>query len=168
MIQTFTGLMVDPLVLKPSDIAIEDIAHSLALQCRYMGHCAGFYSVAEHCLYVSAQLRVWGCDAQTRLEGLLHDASEAYLLDVPRPLKQSDVFEQYRKVEAEVESVIAVRFALADPMKRRVREADMTVYDAEQTIIRHHGGHMTPDDAEARFLKTFEQLDSKRDDDTLQ
>ena len=81
-IETFTGKKFHYLSPEPGEICIEDIAHALALTCRFGGHCREFYSVAEHS-YRVAQL-VAGRD---KLSALLHDAHEAYLHDVPRPIK---------------------------------------------------------------------------------
>lgn len=78
--QTFTGFAFWPCDPVPDELSIEDIAHSLALQCRFAGHCRTHYSVAEHCVRVS-----W--ITPKPLAGLLHDAQEAYLVDVPRPIK---------------------------------------------------------------------------------
>ena len=81
---TATGRWVNPMALKADDVCIEDIAVSLSHQCRFGGHCMQFYSVGEHSLNVAGM----STDHATKLLGLLHDATEAYLIDVPRPYKQ--------------------------------------------------------------------------------
>lgn len=80
-IQTASGRMVFPTGPDPQQICIEDIAHSLALQCRFNGHCREFYSVAQHSVIVSLNCR------RFPLLGLMHDAAEAYVGDVVRPIK---------------------------------------------------------------------------------
>jgi 5'-deoxynucleotidase YfbR-like HD superfamily hydrolase len=82
-IETYTGKFVNPLKLKSEDIDIKDIAHALSLTCRFNGHCKEFYSVGEHSIRVSGLLK--GLDNQ--LTGLLHDATEAYMADIARPVK---------------------------------------------------------------------------------
>jgi hypothetical protein len=124
-IQTFTGRMVDPLNLTPDQVVIEDIAHALAMQCRFNGHCLKFYSVAEHCLHVSRL-----CPPEHRLWGLLHDASEAYLTDVPSPVKS--VMEEFKRHEQAVHTVIAQRFQLPWPMPEAVTQADRWLLAAER------------------------------------
>jgi hypothetical protein len=86
-IETFTGRFVD--TRNPSDesIVLEDIAHALANICRYGGHCQPFYSVAEHAVFVSKRLERQGEARPVQLAGLHHDDAEAYLGDIPRPLK---------------------------------------------------------------------------------
>ena len=76
--------------LHPDDVNIVDIAHSLAMQCRFTGHTKVFYSVAQHSVLVSKLLERRGCDHATVLWGLMHDAAEAYLVgDVATPVKKS-------------------------------------------------------------------------------
>lgn len=105
-IQTYTGKSVYPLgVLKLEDVDIRDIAHSLALQCRWRGHCKTFYSIAEHSVHVSKEI-----DNRFALEGLLHDAAEAYLGDTPSPIKH--LIPQLKKSEKYIMSIIAERFNL--------------------------------------------------------
>ena len=84
---TFTGKRIDVLRVKADDICIEDIAHSLALQCRFNGHCPRFYSVAEHSVRVSELCEKIGYGREDCLMALLHDAAEAYLGDIIRPVK---------------------------------------------------------------------------------
>lgn len=105
-IRTFTGILVDPVHLRPEDVRIEDIAHALSNQCRFSGHCFPRYSVAEHSVRVMKKCQL------DPLSALLHDASEAYLVDLPRPLKYHPEFKFYKVVEAHVEGVIAERFGL--------------------------------------------------------
>src|ERR1019366_9954250 len=81
-IRTYSGVRFKPLDPDPA-VGISDIAHALANQCRFGGHSSAFYSVAQHSVRVSEI-----CAAEDALWGLLHDASEAYLVDVPAPLKQ--------------------------------------------------------------------------------
>jgi len=91
-IQTFTGKKFYPFAPIVDDICIEDIAHSLSLICRFNGHCRCFYSVAQHSSYVSVlagnyqEKNIKGF-RDAAMIGLLHDAAEAYLGDIPSPIK---------------------------------------------------------------------------------
>lgn len=119
--QTFTGKQAWPLDMRPEDIFIVDIAHSLAMQCRFAGHCLRYYSVAEHSVLVADWLLdQYGKEAA--LWGLLHDASEAYLVDVPRPVKP--FLPGYRDAERAVMRAVCERFGLPAEMPSCVHEAD--------------------------------------------
>jgi 5'-deoxynucleotidase YfbR-like HD superfamily hydrolase len=87
-VTTVSGREVYPHAPDPSQIVIEDIAHALSLLCRYAGHTKEFYSVAQHSVLVSDLLAL-NRDTAGRyaLPGLLHDAAEAYLIDLPQPVK---------------------------------------------------------------------------------
>jgi hypothetical protein len=87
------------------DVCIEDIAHSLSLQCRFAGHVREFYSVAQHSVLVS-----YACIPEDARWGLLHDAAEAYLVDLPRPVKKSVM--GYKEAETAVLGSIALHFGL--------------------------------------------------------
>lgn len=113
-IRTFTGKLVDPVHLTLDDICIEDIAHSLSNQCRFSGHVRRFYSVAEHSVRVMKKCSI------DPLAALLHDASEAYLVDLPRPLKYHPEFQFYKVVEAHVSGCIEEKFGLT--MLPEIRE----------------------------------------------
>jgi len=80
---TYTGKSFNLLEPKPEMVCIEDIAHSLAYQCRYTGHSRGFYSVAQHCVLMAENTDLPG----DPLQKLLHDADEAYIGDIARPWK---------------------------------------------------------------------------------
>jgi len=98
---TYTGKCIDVLNFQPQDICIEDIAHSLSMICRYVGHVRFFFSVAYHSVLVSEL-----CTPQQKLAALLHDASEAYLSDIASPLKETPVFAEYRALEYKIQSMI--------------------------------------------------------------
>lgn len=123
-LQTFTMRQVYPLDLRPEDVAIEDIAHALSLQCRFAGHTRGHYSVGQHSLHVAEYLRDRGEPAPVVLWGLLHDASEAYLTDIPRPLKRLPAFAFYREAERRALATICDRFGLPTGEPPVVKYAD--------------------------------------------
>lgn len=116
-IQTFTGRKFWPLDPEPGDVDARDIAHGLSLQCRFGGHVREFYSVAEHSVRVSLE-----CPPELALCGLMHDASEAYLVDVPRPIKP--YLAGYGAAEERLMRVIADKFGFPWPMPEPVRRAD--------------------------------------------
>lgn len=112
--QTFKGKRFDPFDPNPALIDIEDIAHSLSSICRYGGHSNRFYSVAEHSVLVAEYLLATWCDRKLALAGLLHDAAEAYMGDIPRPIKYRPEFAFYREAEARLDAMIFERFGLAE------------------------------------------------------
>lgn len=109
-IMTQSGRQFFPLEPRLEDVTIADIAHALGAVNRYNGHTRVPYSVAQHSVLVSRELRPDG--PAVALLGLLHDASEAYLGDVPRPLKRLPAFAEYRAAEARLEAVIYRAFGL--------------------------------------------------------
>lgn len=126
--QVYTGRQFWTLDPRPEDIDIHDIAHALALQCRYGGHCESFYSVAEHSVLVS-----YVVPPELALIGLLHDATEAYCVDVPRPLKVA--LSEYKDIEDRIWRAIATRFGLPLKMPQAIKDADNAVLLAEQQQI---------------------------------
>lgn len=86
-IRLASGLYVDPFDVPLADIKVSDIAHGLSMQCRFAGHVRSYYSVAEHSVYVARQLQRQHGDPRLSLFGLLHDAEEAYMPDMVRPIK---------------------------------------------------------------------------------
>jgi uncharacterized protein len=126
-IQTYTGKQFWPLEPRLEDIDIRDIAHALSNLCRYGGHVEKFYSVAQHCVLVSQVV-----PREHALRGLLHDASEAYLIDVPRPIKRSEGMEAYRIAEKRLEAAIYERFGLSAEDPKCIKTADNQLLRTEQ------------------------------------
>ena len=125
-IQTYSGRRFNPTKPNPSAIVIQDIAHALSMQCRFSGHCREFYSVAQHCVLVSHI-----CNSEDALWGVLHDASEAYLVDVPRPLKHSGKFQAYLEMEEVMQRAICERFGLSPVEPASVKRADKILLSTE-------------------------------------
>lgn len=161
-----SGAWLDLLDPASSDFTIDDIAHGLAHTCRYAGQADGFYSVAEHSLLVSETA------VGHELAGLLHDAAEAFIGDVTRPLKQ--LLPEYKRIEAAIETEIFARFGIenVDPA---VKRADLEVLAAEQAQIMPEGTdswaadagveaakvvveRLAPSVAKHRFLERYERL----------
>ena len=118
--QTATGRQFWPLAPRPEDVCAADIAHALSNLCRYGGHCRRFYSVAEHSVLVARHV-----PREHRLWALLHDAAEAYLVDVPRPIKPH--LRGYATAERRLMRVICKRFGLPLEMPREVKAADNAI-----------------------------------------
>jgi len=109
----------------PEQIVIEDIAHALAHQCRFAGHTLRFYSVAEHCCLLSDR-----ADDEYKFTALMHDASEAYMLDFPKPLK--NLFRSYVLMEESLMSTIAAKFGFEYPLPPQVKNLDLAILSDER------------------------------------
>jgi hypothetical protein len=116
-IETFTGTKIYPLSPNIKDIHIEDIAHALSLICRYNGHCSSYYSVAQHSVYVSDIVA-----PEFALQGLLHDAAEAYIGDVPRPIKK--MIPMFGDIERVCMSTISRKYSLPQAFDESIWVAD--------------------------------------------
>ena len=165
-IQTYTGKQFYPGDPRPEDIDIIDIAHALSHQCRFNGHCLRFYSVAEHSVRVSRIL-----PADLSLWGLLHDAAEAYMADLPRPVKAQ--FPEFRDLEDQLLHRIVDHYGLPWPMPQAVHEADNTLlateardlmapppapWNLDAEPIDETIQPLSQEAAKAAFLERFEEL----------
>jgi hypothetical protein len=169
-IETYSGARFHPLAPRPAEVYLHDIAHALSLLCRFGGHCSKFYSVAQHSVGVSLL-----CSPENALWGLLHDASEAYLTDVPRPLKHSITMQAYRVAEHAVMDAICEYFKLPLEEPQEIKNADNTMLRREAYDLMPGRGHnyscfagvplpagrivpASPRKAEALFLRRYVEL----------
>ncbi len=171
-LQTFRGIEFYPLDPRVEEIDIFDIAHALSNLCRFGGHSSHFYSVAEHSIRVSGLL-----PPELKLGGLLHDATEAYLVDVPRPIKR--FLDNYTHIEDRLADCISKRFSrfglpLLDFKDPQIKTADNTMLMTEAAQLL--GPHpkpwgmedikpldikiecLSPAIAKLRFIDTFTTL----------
>ncbi|CAN5279764.1 hypothetical protein BH11PSE5_BH11PSE5_30820 [soil metagenome] len=164
-----SGYYFDFLNPAGSVLLIDDIAHGLSLCCRFAGQCREFYSVAEHSVFVSSLV-----EPRHAYAALMHDAAEAFIGDVTRPLKS--LLPQYKAIERAVEAAIFERFKV--DMARStsvVKEADLRALAAEQAMLmpshddqwpilagidvpRMPESRMGPEEAEAAFLARYEEV----------
>jgi 5'-deoxynucleotidase YfbR-like HD superfamily hydrolase len=135
-IQTVSGRRVNPFALAASDIDLDDIAQALANQCRFGGHCRRFYSVAQHSCLVADLVRGQGGDATDALWALLHDAGEAYLSDLPHPLKHFSEFGRlYREAEEKLQEAIIQHFRLPADAPAALLSADRALLATERRAL---------------------------------
>lgn len=137
--QTYSGRQFWPLDPRPEDIDLDDIAHALSRICRYGGHVHGFYSVAEHCVQLS---RWFTDDRDLALWALMHDAAEAYVGDMVRPLKHH--MPAFQEAEDRILAAIAVRFDLPHReglIPAAVHEADNRILLDERAALLTHTEH---------------------------
>lgn len=122
---TYTGIRMYPASPKPEDFYIEDIAHALSMMTRANGHFKEFYSVAQHSVACSLEACAMGYSKRIQLACLLHDASEAYISDITRPVKQ--LLPKYKEIEERLQNMIWEKW-LGSPLSeeecRQVFEID--------------------------------------------
>jgi len=161
------GTYLDLLQPEACDFTIEDIAHGLSNVCLFAGQCEPFYSVAEHSVHVSRLV-----PAEHAFAGLMHDAAEAFIGDISKPLK--DLLPEYRVIEHHMETVVLGRFGLTLPLPPEIKEADIVMLATEQRAImknrddwNHTHGRQpadlkiecwTPAAAKQAFLDRFHEL----------
>lgn len=135
---TYLGHRFYPLEGRIDRIHLEDIAHGLAYQCRFNGQTSEFYSVAQHSMMVADI--VSRAHPELRLPALLHDASEAYLGDVVKPLKA--LLPEYKGIEERVERIVAEAFGVMELFDPRIhaiiKRADMVALATEKRDLMPH------------------------------
>jgi hypothetical protein len=142
-IELCNGDLIDPYTVRCFDI--NAVAHSLSLTCRFGGQCSHFYSVAQHSLLVAAIMADRGGDP---MEGLLHDASEAIMLDMPTPLKQR--LEDYKELEHDIGKRMRKFFFVSDKTKDCARADKLALFIEAYDLIPSKGASF-PDEEGMRM-----------------
>jgi len=156
-IRTYTGIYINVFEPTIDMINIEDIAHALSHQCRFGGHLPQFYSVAQHS-YLCAGL----ASNEDKLQALLHDASEAYLMDIPRPIKQG--LTNYKEIEDRLMHLIAGKFGFDYPLSHPVKEIDEYMLQWEwNSLMLNQNTYPKmqcwfPSESKSKFLNLFKEL----------
>lgn len=169
--QTACGGALPLIGVQARHIDWRDVARGLALTCRFAGQMRDcrVYSVAQHSVLVARALPV-----ELRPWGLLHDASEAYLVDVPRPVKP--FLAGYKEAEEAIERAVAEAFGLVWPMPAEVKRVDNAILadEAAQIMVSPPRGWCliepalgididpwSPQTAKRKFLEAFHEIESK-------
>lgn len=115
---------------QPESICIEDISRALGNLCRFTGHCR-YYSVAEHSIHcLRLAQRLYPGNEELQFAALMHDAVEAFVTDLPKPLK--NMCPSYREIEARVEAVIAEKYQISSEWHKQVKEIDLMMLKTEK------------------------------------
>ena len=171
LIQLYSGRYFSPFDPREEDILIQDIAHHLSNICRFTGAVTRFMSVAQHSVHVSYLV-----PQKHALQALLHDASEAYLCDLPKPIKELPDMEPYRKAEDNLQRLIFRRFKVPEEMHPSVHKADMRALATEfrdlmanYPLSKLYGKPdkdtivpLTPTRANQLFMTRYHELTAKR------
>ena len=177
-IQTSSGRWFNPFEPDPEQIDPDDIARALANVCRFGGHTRAFYSVAQHSVIVSELVEARGGDVEDVFAALMHDATEAYLGDMPHPIKhRSPLGAAFKEAENRLEAVLQARFAIkADvPEIKRVDRALLATERGAFSSISWDWPELegvealdlelvawSPDEAARRFSERYAELDARR------
>lgn len=168
MMQTYSGRMFDFYAVSPDMICITDIAHALSMCCRYNGHCNDFYSVAEHCVLGAKYIE----DKELAKWFLLHDASEAYVSDVPLPIKQhmNEFIEAEDAIIASVMSKYGLPTRMPDEVKlidrcmayiempQLFKEVKFQIPEVPSKMKEIQLRCWSPKEVEREYIKMFEEL----------
>jgi hypothetical protein len=177
-LQTVSGRWVNPFDPDLGQLDAGDIARALANQCRFGGHSRVFYSVAQHCVIVSHVVEERGGDIEDAFAALMHDAGEAYLGDMPHPIKhRSALGAAFREAEARLEEAIRERFKIK-PDVPVVKMVDRALLAAERRAFSSEAWHWpeledvepldleltawSPDEAADEFAKRYAELEARR------
>jgi 5'-deoxynucleotidase YfbR-like HD superfamily hydrolase len=177
-LQTVSGRWVNPFDPDPDQLDAADIARALANLCRFGGHCRAFYSVAQHSVIVSRLVEQRGGDAEDAFAALMHDATEAYLGDMPHPLKhRSPLGAAFKAAEADLELTIRARFRIKADVPE-IKRADRALLATERRAFSAESWHWpelegvepldfeltawSPDDAARAFAERYAELDARR------
>lgn len=167
--QIYSGEKFWPLDPKPEEVDINDIAHSLAFQCRFNGHSNSFFSIAQHSVFVSKIV-----PPEQALAGLLHDAAEAYTGDMVSPLKKN-LPPEFKEIEKEIDKAISEHFGIKNINHIEIKRADKIALFTEMRDLMKkphskwddvdsYNPHpnkivpLGPEEAEKEFLERFKEL----------
>jgi uncharacterized protein len=177
-LQTVSGRWVNPFDPDPDQLDAGDIARALANQCRFGGHSRVFYSVAQHSVIVSELVEQRGGDAEDVFAALMHDASEAYLGDMPHPIKhRSSLGAAFKAAEDHLEAALRERFGIKAHVPE-IKRADRALLATERRAFSGEGWHwpelegvepleleltaLAPDEAAQAFAQRYAELDARR------
>ena len=170
-LQTVSGRRVNPFDPDPGQLDPDDIARALANVCRFGGHARAFYSVAQHSVIVSELVEQRGGDTEDAFAALMHDATEAYLGDMPHPIKhRSPLGAAFKAAEEHLERAINERFRIK-PLDRALLATERRIFSTISWEWPELDGvapldleidPWLPDRAREEFTRRYERLAAQR------
>jgi hypothetical protein len=177
-LQTVSGRRLNPFEPELDQLDPGDIARALGNLCRFGGHSRVFYSVAQHSVIVSELVEQRGGDAEDVFAALMHDASEAYLGDMPHPIKhRSPLGAAFKTAEEHLEQAIRERFRIKANVPE-IKRADRALLATERRVFSTENWHWPeldgvepldlelrawpPEEASAAFARRYAELDARR------
>lgn len=152
-LNTYSGIRFYPLDPASEDIKMIDIAHALSLTCRFNGHCKSFYSVAQHSLFCATEAQLRGYSPVVQLACLLHDASEAYISDITRPVKK--YLSEYKQIEKNIQDAILRTYGVPE----LTCEAEAIIKMIDDAMLGYEGKILLGDN----FYKSQYELEGEYD-----
>jgi hypothetical protein len=173
-----SGRFVNPFDPDPEQLDVEDIARALGNLCRFGGHSRVFYSVAQHSVIVSELVEQRGGDVEDVFAALMHDATEAYLGDMPHPIKhRSPLGAAFKDAEDQLEAVIRERFGIKADVPE-IKRADRALLATERRVFSGENWHWpeldgvepldleltawSPAESAEAFARRYAELDARR------
>lgn len=155
--RTYTGKYIDVFDMSIEDFDIVDIAHSLSLSARWNGHTKEHYSIAEHSIWMAERAET----LEEKMECLIHDATEAYIVDVPTPIKRR--LPQYLEVEEKLNKLICEKFNVNYPFTKNLKKLDREALEFEwnNKVLNNNFKSLTPEQAKIKFLELFLHLENQ-------
>lgn len=150
---TYSGEHFDLINPQVEQVKLVDIAHALSLECRFAGHTRYFYSVAQHSLLGAYKMREDGLSDRLQLLFMLHDATETWYRDIPRPLKA--LLPEYVELEAKAEKVVWEAFCIEEPT------------EDEWAIVKHYDNMMLSNEI-PKLMPNPEEFDTEIRDDGIE
>lgn len=175
-ISTYSNIQFWPLEPKNEEVKIVDIAHALSMLCRGNGHLKHFYSVGQHSIYCALEAKNRALSTRIQMACLLHDASEAYLSDVTRPVKS--LLPEYLKIEEKLQTFIYEKFKLDSLTEEELNQMkkiddDILLYELKVLMgidrtegkknlsTEYDSSFKMMNEIEEEFLNLFKELESK-------
>jgi hypothetical protein len=173
--QTYTGKLIDPLAVKPSDVTLEDYMRSLTMTCRFRGHVEKFYSVLNHCLNMAQ----WFYDQERYREAkyaAFHEGDEMFFGDIITPIKYLDEFEGVRELIKDSQRAVYKHFKLYGSTPKSVKELDEHMKVLEARLVKPNSDLareevpsnlkvkvrvLSPKKCEEEFLALYKKIEEK-------
>lgn len=131
-IQTITDRAFDTLNPTAEQVSTEEIARVLPRVPRWNAHSSFPISVGDHCLRVRRIVKGWGGTELEQRIALAHDFHEAYIGDLPSPIKAA--YPSLKELDRKAWVAVAEALDLPVEMPKIVKQADLQALRDERLV----------------------------------